>query len=141
MALGRNISPGQGAKYYRKDDYYIEKEGGEEHKLEWGGRLAAELGLSGKADAETWEKALQGHFPGGVEIQGGSMVDPKTGERVHRAGIDFEFSAPKAVSIQALVFGDDRLVAAHREAAAEAMSIGLKNTPFIGFEKYPPSGF
>ena len=70
MALGRNISPGQGAKYYRKDDYYMEKEGGEEHKLEWGGKLARELGLSGKADAEVWEKALQGHFPGGIEIQG-----------------------------------------------------------------------
>lgn len=122
MALGRNISPGQGSKYYRKDDYYMEREGGEEHKLEWGGKLAAELGLQGKVDAEVWEKALQGHFPGGVEIQGGSMLDPKTGERVHRAGTDFEFSAPKSVSIQALVFGDDRLVAAHREAAAEAMA-------------------
>jgi len=122
MALGRNISPGQGAKYYRKDDYYMEKEGGEEHKLEWGGKLARELGLSGKADAEAWEKALQGHFPGGIEIQGGSMVDPKTGERCHRAGTDFEFSAPKSVSIQALVFGDDRLLQAHKEAAAEAMA-------------------
>ena len=121
MALGRNISPGQGSKYYRKDDYYIEREAGEEHKLEWGGKLAAELGLQGKVDAEVWEKALQGHFPGGIEIQGGSMKDPKTGERVRRAGTDFEFSAPKSVSIQALVFGDERLIEAHREAAQEAM--------------------
>jgi hypothetical protein len=34
MALGKNISPGQGEKYYRKDDYYLEREGGEDHKLE-----------------------------------------------------------------------------------------------------------
>ena len=121
MALGRNISPRMGKKYYRKDDYYIEREGGEEHKLEWGGKLAQELGLSGKASAEAWENALNGYFPGGIEIQGGSMKDPKTGERVRRAGTDFEFSAPKSVSIQALVFGDERLIEAHREAAQEAM--------------------
>ena len=34
MALGKNISPGQGEKYYRKYDYYLEREGGEDHKLE-----------------------------------------------------------------------------------------------------------
>ncbi len=30
MALGRNIGPGQGEKYYRKDDHDLEREGGEE---------------------------------------------------------------------------------------------------------------
>ena len=31
MALGKNISPGQGETYYRMDDYYLEREGGEDH--------------------------------------------------------------------------------------------------------------
>jgi conjugative relaxase-like TrwC/TraI family protein len=123
MALGRNISPGQGETYYRKDDYYLEREGGEDHRLEWAGVLAAELGLSGKAGAEDWKNALNGHFPGGIEIQGGSFKDPETGERERRAGTDFEFSAPKSISIQALVHGDERLIQAHRESVSIAMAV------------------
>ena len=122
MALGRNISPEQGETYYRKDDYYLEKEGGEDHKLEWCGKLAAEMGLFGKADASDWKNALHGHFPGGIEVEGGSFKDPETGELLKRAGTDFEFSAPKSFSIQALVHGDDRLIRAHRESVDEAMA-------------------
>ncbi len=99
MALGKNISPGQGETYYRKDDYYLEREGGEDHKLEWGGKLASEIGLSGKVDAEDWKNALNGRFPGGVEIRGGSFKDPDTGELQKRAGTDFVIEAPKTVSM------------------------------------------
>ncbi len=99
MALGKNISPGQGKTYYRKDDYYLEREGGEDHKLEWGGTLAAEMGLSGKAGAEDWKNALNGHFPGGIEVKGGSFKDPDTGELLKRAGTDFVIEAPKTVSM------------------------------------------
>ncbi len=99
MALGKNIGPGQGETYYRKDDYYLEREGGEDHKLEWGGKLAPEMGLSGKANAEDWKNALNGHFPGGVEIKGGSFKDPDTGELLKRAGTDFVIEAPKTVSM------------------------------------------
>ena len=122
MALGCNISPGQGETYYRKDDYYLTREGGEDHKLEWGGKLAAELGLEGKAGEEDWKNALNGHFSGGIEIKGGSFKDPDTGELLKRAGTDFEFSAPKSVSIQALVHGDEGLIRVHREAVDVAMA-------------------
>ena len=120
MALGQNISPGQGETYYRKDDYYLEREGETEHKLEWRGKLAQELGLSGKAEPETWKKALNGQFPGGVAIDAGTFLD-ENGQPQRRAGTDFEFSSPKSVSIQALVFADDRLIAAHRKAVSVAM--------------------
>ena len=99
MALGRNISPGQGETYYQKDDYYLTREGGEDHKLEWGGKLAAELGLRGKVDPEVWKNALHGYFPGGIEIKGGSFRDPETGELQKRAGTDFVIEAPKTVSM------------------------------------------
>ncbi len=99
MALGKNIGPGQGETYYRKDDYYLEREGGDDHKLEWGGKLAPEMGLSGKADASDWKNALNGHFPGGIEIKGGSFKDPDTGELLKRAGTDFVIEAPKTVSM------------------------------------------
>ena len=99
MALGKNISPGQGKTYYRKDDYYLEREGGEDHKLEWGGKLASEMGLSGKVDAEDWKNALNGHFPDGTRIKGGSFKDPDTGELLKRAGTDFVIESPKTVSM------------------------------------------
>jgi len=120
MALGANISPGHGETYYRKDDYYLERAGGEEHKLEWGGKLAAELGLEGKAGEEDWKNALNGHFPGGIGIDGGTYLD-ENGQPQRRAGTDFEFSAPKSVSIQTLVHGDESLITAHREAVTVAM--------------------
>ncbi|MHB1286528.1 MAG: MobF family relaxase, partial [Leptospirales bacterium] len=99
MALGKNISPGQGETYYRKDDYYLEREGGEEHKLEWGGKLAPELGLSGKANDSDWKNAQNGRFPGEIEVKGGSFKDPETGELLKRAGTDFVIEAPKTVSM------------------------------------------
>ncbi len=98
MALGKNIHPGQGETYYRKDDYYLEREGGEEHKLEWGGKLAPELGFSGKVSAEDWKNALNGHFPGGVKINGGTFLD-ENGDPQRRAGTDFIIEAPKTVSM------------------------------------------
>ena len=144
MALGRNISPGQGETYYRKDDYYLEREGGEEHKLEWGGRLARELGLSGPADSEAWKEALNGRFPGGTAVDGGTFLDEK-GRPQRRAGTDFEFSAPKSVSIQALVFGEDRLVAAHRQAVSAAMAelekqVGLRKREGPGVRSFHATG-
>ena len=39
----------------------------------------------------------------------------------HRAGWDATFSAPKSVSLTALVGGDDRVREAHREAVAAAL--------------------
>ena len=98
MALGKNIHPGQGETYYRKDDYYLERQGGEEHKLEWGGKLAKEFGLSGKASAETWKKALNGEFPNGIKINGGTFLD-ENGNPQRRAGTDFVIEAPKTVSM------------------------------------------
>ena len=121
MALGKNITAKQGAEYYKKDDYYAKKDDGDEYSLEWAGSLAKDLGLQGKVDAETWKKALEGRFPGGITIKGGGFKD-QDGVLQKRAGTDFELSAPKSVSIQALVHGDERLLQAHREAASAAMA-------------------
>src|SRR5262249_40190435 len=57
-------------------------------------------------------------------------VDPRTGAELvakaqgreqRRAGWDATFSAPKSVSIQALVGGDPRLIAAHRAAVTATL--------------------
>ena len=98
MALGKNITPAQGSDYYEKDDYYLKVDGGPELRLQWKGSLAQELGLSGKVDRETWEKALHGHFPKGIEIAGGTFAD-ENGEKQKRSGTDFVIEAPKTLSM------------------------------------------
>jgi hypothetical protein len=62
----------------------------------------------------------QGEMPG-VEVSGKRdemrlLLERVAAKKERRAGLDLTFSAPKSVSIQALVFGDKRLIEAHREA-------------------------
>jgi conjugative relaxase-like TrwC/TraI family protein len=49
------------------------------------------------------------------------------GIATHRAGFDFTMSAPKSVSVMALVAGDEKLIDAHHAATAKAMGYMEKN--------------
>jgi conjugative relaxase-like TrwC/TraI family protein len=91
------------AAYYAADNYYTADKAAE--LSEWGGEGAARLGLEGPVDAAQFEAVLSGRLPNGPAISGGG------GE--HRAGLDLTFSAPKSVSLVALLGGDQRVVAAH----------------------------
>ena len=51
-----------------------------------------------------------------------SILEQGAGPRERRAALDLVFSAPKSVSLQALVFGDDRLVEAHRKATLAVLT-------------------
>jgi hypothetical protein len=90
-------SAGGAANYFAKDDYYVG-----EHASEvsgWGGRGAAELGLSGEVEKQVFEDLLKGKLPDGEQIG-----DPER----RRAGIDLTFSMPKSASVLAYVAGDER---------------------------------
>ena len=50
-----------------------------------------------------------------------SLLEKVKAPSPRRAAVDLTLSAPKSVSIQALVFGDSRLVEAHREAVRSTM--------------------
>ncbi len=126
MSLGKNITPHQGIKYYLQDDFFLEMEDGYKYRLVWTGKLAPILGLRGRVKPNEWEAALNGYFSGKAKIKGGSLRDEK-GNLIHRSGTDFEMSAPKSLSIQALVFGDERLIMAHYKAMIQAVKV---------FEKY-----
>ncbi|WP_447953976.1 MobF family relaxase [Sphingopyxis chilensis] len=102
------------ARYYTVGDYYTK--GGEEPS-EWGGRLAPELGLSGKVDPHVFEELLAGRVTG--QQLGRHRAN---GETQHHPGWDFAVNAPKSVSIMALVAGDDRIIAAHEQAVTTALS-------------------
>jgi conjugative transfer relaxase protein TraI len=103
-----NVS--QASHYFsEKDNYYTQDEGF--LHSEWWGKGAADMQLSGQVADLHFSQLLAGRLPNGEQL--GKMVD---GVIKHRAGWDLTMSAPKSVSIMALVAGDQRLVAAHREA-------------------------
>ena len=108
MALARNISARHAATYYEKDDYYTR----DRSPSEWQGEGARALGLSGPVDRQTFAALVEGRMSGGATLHRGGGA--------RRGGTDFEFSAPKSFSIQALVNGDRRLIDVHRSAVAIA---------------------
>ena len=96
---------------------------------EWQGRLAAEIGLAGAVSEGQFARLSQGQHPetgeqlvrqrAAYEYAGPDGKTVKTME--HRAGWDATFSAPKSVSLTALVGGDDRVREAHRESVRSAL--------------------
>ena len=108
MALARNIGARHAATYYETDDYYTR----DRSPSEWCGLGAQALGLSGPVDRQVFASLVEGRMPGGATLHRGGGA--------RRGGTDFEFSAPKSFSIQALVNGDGRLIDVHRAAVAIA---------------------
>ncbi len=100
------------ASYYAADNYYTI--GDLEQTSVWGGQAAETLGLEGPVDAKVFETLLEGHLPNGEKIAHGANG--------HRPGMDLTFSAPKSVSLIALVGGDTRLVEAQTQAVQATMT-------------------
>lgn len=111
MLSVKNVSPGQASNYYAADDYYTAGE----PPGTWLGKGAAELSLAGQLQADELKAMLHGKLPNGVDLN-------ETSSAVRRAGTDLTISAPKSVSIAALVHGDQRVIEAHRQAVARAMA-------------------
>ncbi|HEV2500725.1 MAG TPA: MobF family relaxase [Terriglobia bacterium] len=133
LTISKPLSAGQARSYHEKEfsnaeqNYYSQKGA---VQGEWAGKLAAEWGLSGAVGAAEFARLAEGQHP----VTGEQMVQhrvPRTyanehGETIttaeHRAGWDATFSAPKSVSITALVGGDEQVREAHRESAAVALN-------------------
>jgi conjugative relaxase-like TrwC/TraI family protein len=138
MTMSRAISAGQALDYYQqeftnsKDNYYSEAG---EVKGRWSGRLADKWELRGEVTSEQYERLVAGQDPRTGEQLVHSVKARETvnefGEKVvtseHRAGWDATISAPKSVSLAALVGDDRRVRDAHRESVNEALK---------GFEEY-----
>ncbi len=98
--------------YFERDGYYARNDPEHRQASFWHGGAAQALGLGGHVRPKRFESVLAGFVPG-TDIRLGRM---REGERVHRPGWDLTFSAPKSVSIEALVMGDRRVIRAHDEA-------------------------
>ena len=110
----RNLETAQqAANYFLKDDYYVGS--GQIQPSMWWGRGAVELGLSGAVEHAVFEAALGGRLPSGVSLVG------RDGQE-RRPGFDLTFSAPKSVSLLALLQDADGVARAHDRAVTDALS-------------------
>ena len=98
--------------YFEKDGYYAKDDPEHRDASFWHGEAAKDLGLKGHVLPGEFEDLLEGWVPG-TEIRLGRM---REGENDHRPGWDITFSAPKSVSLEALVIGDRRVIRAHDDA-------------------------
>jgi conjugative relaxase-like TrwC/TraI family protein len=132
LTISKPLSAGQAQTYHQKEFTAKEQNYWSQRGViagEWQGRLAATLGLAGAVSAEEFAKLSQGQHPGtgeqlvrqraSYEYQDADGKAIRTME--HRAGWDATFSAPKSVSITALVGGDDRVREAHRDSVRIAL--------------------
>ena len=112
-----NVTPEQGADYFKEDNYYSKSEAFEQSK--WFGNGAAPLGLEGLVEGERFKNLLHGQSPNGSKTLSGKKINPKK----HRAGFDLTFSAPKSVSLAVLMGEARQLEQAHRIAVERTLKI------------------
>ena len=133
LTISKPLSAGQAQTYHKeefanaKENYYSE---GDRIRGEWHGKLAQEWGLHGEVQEEHFQRLANGQHPLTEE----QLVRHQTareyinarGETVstmeHRAGWDATFSAPKSVSLTALVGGDEVVRQAHRDSVKVALN-------------------
>ena len=124
-SIGAVAASAQGASYYERDGYYAKDSPEHRQASAWAGRGAAGLGLEGPVDPDVFRALLEGHVPDGSGRRLGRAVKdrgtPGSGDFHHRPGRDLTFSAPKSVSLAALVGGDARVIDAHDRAAGRAL--------------------
>lgn len=108
---------GRAASYYEDgaDDYYA----GEGEASAWQGKGARALGLSGPVDGARLRELLAGQ----VTADAASSRCNTRLDSQDRIGIDLTFSAPKSVSLQALIGGDGRIVEAHDRAVERTIAV------------------
>jgi conjugative relaxase-like TrwC/TraI family protein len=133
LTISKPLSSGQAQTYHAKEFTSAEQnywKQGDTILGEWQGRMAEQYGLAGGIDALHFARLSEGQNP----LTGEQLVRHRTGQEYttadgttvkpveHRAGWDATFSAPKSVSLTALVGGDDRVREAHREAVTTALT-------------------
>src|ERR1700722_3722281 len=132
LTISKPLSAGQAQAYHQKEFTAKEQNYWSQRGViagEWQGRMAGQFGLAGAVSAEDFAKLSQGQHPqtgeqlvrqrASYEYQDAAGKTIKTME--HRAGWDATFSAPKSVSLTALVGGDQRVREAHRQSVSVAL--------------------
>src|SRR5580658_2487418 len=133
LTISKPLSSSQARTYHvrefasQEQNYWSRDQQGHS---EWQGRLADQLGLQGSVGSEHFARLSEGQHPHTeeqlVRHQVSRTYEGKFGRDVtsaeHRAGWDATFSAPKSVSLTALVGGDHRVRESHRQAVTTALT-------------------
>src|ERR1700678_1638170 len=133
LNISKALSSGQAQTYHKLEftaetANYYKQDGAVQGQ--WQGQLAEKMGLRGAVTPEAFARLTEGRHPQTDEqmvqhreAQEYKNSDGSTTKAVeHRAGWDATFSAPKSVSLTALVGGDERVGEAHREAVTAALT-------------------
>ena len=123
-SIGKIVSPAQGASYYERDGHYAKEDPAHREASTWAGKGSTALGLSGSVDTDTFTAVLEGQVPDGPRL---GRRD-KDGNVLHRPGRDITLSAPRSVSLAALVCGDRRIVTANDQAVQRTLAWIEENT-------------
>jgi conjugative relaxase-like TrwC/TraI family protein len=133
LTISKPLSSSQAQTYHAKEFMSAEQnywKQGDTILGEWQGRMAEQYGLAGGIDAQHFARLSEGQNP----LTGEQLVRHRNGQEYitaegttvkpieHRAGWDATFSAPKSVSLTALVGRDDRVREAHRQAVTTALT-------------------
>jgi conjugative relaxase-like TrwC/TraI family protein len=133
LTISNPLSASQAQSYHAEEftsaDQMYYSQGNQMHG-EWQGKLADAWNLTGEVKVEDFEKLANGLHPHTgapvVRQREGYSYKNERGEFVkameHRAGWDATFSAPKSVSLTALVGEDNRVREAHRESVRVALN-------------------
>jgi conjugative relaxase-like TrwC/TraI family protein len=132
LTISKPLTAGQAQSYHKKE--FTSKEQsywarGQEVQGEWQGQLAEKYGLAGPVGNEEFSRLSNGQHPSTgeqlVRHRSSHQYEGAFGKTIttaeHRAGWDATFSAPKSVSLTALVGGDIRVREAHRESVRTAL--------------------
>lgn len=133
LTLSKALSANQARSYHareftsEKQNYWSRDRQGHS---EWQGELARDWGLQGSVADKQFALLSEGQHPVSaaqlVRHQPARTYKNEYGKQItsaeHRAGWDATFSAPKSVSVTALVGGDERVRDAHRESVRVALN-------------------
>ncbi len=103
--------------YFEREGYYAKNDLRHRRASFWHGEAAAALGLPKHVSPRTFERVLAGYVPG-TEIRLGRA---RGGEHEHRPGLDLTLSAPKSVSLEALLYGNRQVLRAHDDAVRSTL--------------------
>jgi conjugative relaxase-like TrwC/TraI family protein len=132
LNISQPLNAGQAQTYHSKEFTSPEQnywKQGDVNLGEWQGKMTDSFGLVGPVDANHFARLSEGQHP----ITGEQRVKHRTSKEYtttdgstvkpveHRAGWDATFSAPKSVSLTALVGGDERVREAHRQSVTVAL--------------------
>lgn len=112
LRIIQNRAAASAKSYYSQSDYLSE---GQELVGFWGGKAAKQLGLSGEVDSTSFDRLCDNLHP----IDNKRLTLRMRADRT--VGYDFNFHAPKGVSLAYTIGQDQRILKAFRSSVEETM--------------------